>query len=200
MKQNRRALPFVSLALFLSMVTLLVGVGACQSGPAARAFDPKDVVAAGNLAIEHGQAMQQLGARMVSHGETLADQSWVGDGQHWVADGNAMVQIGERTVKLGQSLATNPIKAQEVDISQVRAQGQGVVSDGQALVEHGKVMTELSNLLKRHSDASGDQPLAQDVADAQASSQRMAQTGQQLVAAGQQLIAFAESLARSIGR
>jgi hypothetical protein len=200
MKHNRRAFPFVNLALFLSMATLLVGFGACQNGPAARAFDPKDVVAAGNLAIEHGRAMQQLGARMVSHGEALADQSWVGDGQHWVADGNTMVQIGERTVKLGQSLASNPIKAQEVDIDQVRAQGMGVVSDGQALVEHGKVMTELSDLLKRRSNASGDQPLAQDVADAQASAQRMAQTGQQLVAGGQQLIAFADTLARSIGR
>jgi len=137
------------------MVMLLGGVAACQSTPPARAFDPKDVVAAGNQAIEHGQAMQQLGARMVTHGQALADPSWVGDGQHWIADGNTMVAIGERTVKLGQSLANNPIKAQEVDINQVKAQGLGVISDGQALVEHGKVMTELSNLLKRRADASG---------------------------------------------
>ncbi len=76
-------------------------------------------------------------------------------------------------MKLGQSLANNPIKAQEVDINQVKAQGLGVISDGQALVEHGKVMTELSDLLKRRTDASGDQPLAQDVADAQAGALRI---------------------------
>jgi hypothetical protein len=201
MKQhNRHAFPFLSPALFLSVVTLLVGVAACQNTPTARAFDPKDVVAAGNQAIEHGRAMQQLGARMVSHGEALGDQSWVGDGQHWIADGNTMVAIGERTVKLGQSLASNPIKAQEVDINQVRAQGLGLISDGQALVEHGKVMTELSDLLKRRTDASGDQPLAQDVAEAQAGALSMGQTGQQLVAGGQQLVDFADSLARSIAR
>ncbi len=201
MKQhNRRAVPFLGTALFLSMVTLLGSVAACQSTPPARAFDPKDVVAAGNQAIEHGQAMQQLGARMVTHGQALADPSWVGDGQHWIADGNTMVAIGERTVKLGQSLANNPIKAQEVDINQVKAQGLGVISDGQALVEHGKVMTELSDLLKRRTDASRDQPLAQDVADAQAGALRMGQTGQQLVTGGQQLVDFANTLARSIGR
>jgi hypothetical protein len=118
------------------------------------------VSSAGNQAIEHGQGMQQLGARMVSHGQAIGDNSWAGDGhQHWIADGNTMVMIGERTVKLGQSLANNPIKAQEVDINQVRAQGQGVIVDGQALVEHSKVMVELSDLLKRRTGASGDQPL-----------------------------------------
>ena len=201
MKQhNRRAVPFLGTALFLSMVTLLGSVAACQSTPPARAFDPKDVVAAGNQAIEHGQAMQQLGARMVTHGQALADPSWVGDGQHWIADGNTMLAIGERTVKLGQALANNPVSAREVDINQVRAQGQGVIADGQALVEHGKVMTELTDLLKRRADASGDQALAQDVADAQAGAVRMGQTGQQLVAGGQQLVDFADTLTRSIGR
>ena len=111
-----------------------------------------------------------------------------------------MVAIGERTVKLGQSLANNPISAREVDINRVRAQSQGVIVDGQALAEHGKVMTELNELLKRRADASGDQPLAQDVADAQAGALRMAQTGQQLVAGGQQLVDFADTLARSIAR
>src|SRR6266496_6278648 len=198
MKQhNRRAVPFLGTALFFSMVTLLGSVAACQSTPPARAFDPKDVVAAGNQAIEHGQAMQQLGARMVTHGQALADPSWASDGQHWIADGNTMVAIGERTVKLGQSLANNPISAREVDINQVRAQGQGVILDGQALVEHGKVMTELSDLLKRRADASGDQPLAQDVADAQTGALHMAQAGQQLVTGGQQLVDFADTLARS---
>jgi hypothetical protein len=201
MKQhNRRAVPFLSPALFLSVLTLLVGVAACQSTPPARAFDPKDVVAAGKQATEHGQAMQQLGARMVTHGDTLGDPSWVGDGQHWIADGNTMIAIGERTGKLGQSLATNPISAREVDINQVRAQGEGVILDGQALVEHGKVMIELSDLLKRRAVASGDQPLAQDVADAQTAALRMGQTGQQLVTGGQQLVDFADTLARSVAR
>ena len=108
--------------------------------------------------------------------------------------------IGERTVKLGQSLASNPIKAQEVDLNQVRAQGLRVISDGQALFEHGKVMTELSDLLKRRTDADGDQLLAQDVADARAGALRTGQTGQQLVTGGQQLVDFADSLARSIAR
>jgi hypothetical protein len=198
-QHDRRAFRFLSM-VFLAVVTLLVGVAACQSTPPARAFDPKDVVAAGNQATDHGRAMQQLGARMVSHGDALGDPSWVGDGQHWIADGNTMVAIGERTVKLGQSLANNPISARDVDINQVRAQGQGVIVDGQALVEHGKVMTELSDLLKRRADASGDQPLAQDVADAQASALRMGETGQQLVTGGQQLVDFADKLARSIGR
>jgi len=144
--------------------------------------------------------MQQLGARMVSHGEVVGDPSWIGDGQHWIADGNGMVAIGERTIKLGQSLANNPIKAQEVDINQVRAQGMGVISDGQALVEHARVMSELSDLLERRTKSTGDQPLAQDIADAQASSLRMGETGQQLVAGGQQLVDFADTLARSIGR
>jgi hypothetical protein len=199
-QQNRRAFRFLRPSPFLSVLALLVGVAACQGTPPARAFDPKDVVAAGNQASEHGRAMQQLGARMVSHGDALGDPSWAGDGQHWIADGNTMVAIGERTVKLGQSLANNPISAREVDINQVRAGGQGVIVDGQALAEHGKVMTELSDLLKRRADASGDQPLAQDVADAQAGALRMAQTGQQLVAGGQQLVDFADTLARSIAR
>jgi hypothetical protein len=201
MKQhNRRALPLLNLACFFSVVTLLGGVAACQSTPPARAFDPKDVAAAGNQAIDHGREMQQLGGRMVSHGDALGDPSWVGDGQHWIADGNTLVAIGERTVKVGQSLANNPIKAQEVDLNQVRAQGLGVISDGQALVEHGKVMSELSDLLKRRTDASVDQPLAQDVADARAEALRMGQTGQQLVTGGQQLVDFADALARSIAR
>jgi hypothetical protein len=201
MKQrHRRTFPFLNTALLLSVVTLLVGVAACQSAQPARAFDPKDVVSAGNQAIEHGRAMQQLGGRMVSHGEALGDASWVGDGQHWIADGNTLVAIGERTVKLAQSLANNPIKAQEVDINQVRAQGLAVVSDGQALVEHAKVMSELSDLLKRRTDASRDQPLAQDIADAQAEALRMGQTGQQLVTSGQRLVDFVDSLARSIAR
>src|SRR6266498_1831426 len=102
MKQHsRRGLPFLNLALFFSVVTLLGGGAACQSTPPARAFDPKDVAAAGNQAIDHGRAMQQLGARMVSHGQALADPSWVADGQHWIADGNNMVAIGEGAVKLG---------------------------------------------------------------------------------------------------
>ncbi len=197
---NRRAHRFLNPASFLSVLALVVGVAGCQSTPPARAFDPKDVVVAGNQASEHGRAMQQLGTRMVSHGEALGDPSWVGDGQHWIADGNTMLAIGERTVKLGQALANNPVSAREVDINQVRAQGQGVIADGQALVEHGKVMTELSDLLKRRADASGDQPLAQDVADAQAGAVRMGQTGQQLVAGGQQLVDFADTLTRSIGR
>jgi hypothetical protein len=201
MKQhNWRASPFLSTCVFFSVVMLLVGVAACQTTPPTRAFDPKDVAAAGNQAIDHGRAMQQLGGRMVSHGEALGDASWVGDGQHWIADGNTMIAIGERTVKLGQSLAVNPIKAQEVDLSQVRAQGQGVISDGQALVEHGKVMSELTDVLNRRTNASGDQPLAQDVADARAGATRMGQTGQQLVTGGQQLVDFADSLARSIAR
>jgi hypothetical protein len=61
-------------------------------------------------------------------------------------------------------------------------------------------MTELSDLLERRTDASGDAPLAQDVADAQAGALRMGQTGQQLVTGGQQLVDFADTLARSIGR
>jgi hypothetical protein len=200
MKKLKGAFPFLRAALFLGVVALLVGVAACQSTPAARAFDPKDVTSAGNQAIEHGREMQQLGARMVSHGEALGDPTWVGDGQHWIADGNNMVAIGERTVKLGQSLANNPVKTQEVDINQVRAQGLGVLSDGQALAEHGKVMIEFSDLLKRRTDLSGDQALAQDVADARPGAMAMEQTGQQLMMGGQQLVDFADSMARSIGR
>jgi hypothetical protein len=200
MKHNRRLSLLRGFVLFLSMASMLIAGGACQSRPPARAFDPKDLATAGNQAIEHGRAMQQLGARMVSHGQGLGDQSWVGDGQHWIADGNNMVAVGERTLKLAQSLSVNPIKAQEIDINQVRAQGLGVISDGQALVEHGKVMVELSELLERHLDASADQTLRQDVAEARAGAERMGQTGQQLVTGGQQIVDFADTLARSIGR
>jgi len=200
MNYNRRVFPSLGTALFLVMFTVLVVDGACQSGPPARAFDPKDVAAAGNQAIVHGRAMQQLGTRMVTHGQALADPSWVADGQHWIADGNNMVAIGEGAVKLGQSLSVNPISAQEVNINQVRAQGLGVISNGQALAEHGKVMVELSDLLARRVDASSDLPLAQDVAEARQAARRMADTGQQLVTGGQQLVDFADMLARSIGR
>jgi hypothetical protein len=200
MKHNGRAFPSLAVALLLLMFTLLIAVTACQSAPQTRVFDPKDVAAAGNQAIEHGRAMQQLGGRMVSHGQAVADQSWVGDGQHLIADGISMVAVGERTVKLGQSLSVNPIKAHEVDINQVRGQGLGVISDGQALVEHSKVMIELSDLLKRRLDASTDPSLAQDVAEARVGAQRMGETGQQLVTGGQQLVDFADALSRSIGR
>jgi len=51
-----------------------------------------------------------------------------------------------------------------------------VISEGQALVEHGKVTVELSDLLERRLDASSDETLAQDVAEARATSQLMAET------------------------
>jgi len=82
----------------------------------------------------------------------------------------------------------------------VRAQVQGVISDGQALIEHGKVMTELSDLPKRRSNASMDETLGLDTADTRAVALRMGETGQQLVTGGQQLVDFADALTRSITR
>jgi hypothetical protein len=193
MKQTGRSSRSPCLARCLALVALLVGTAACRNEPPAREFDPKDVIAAGNQAIEHGQDMQQLGARMLEHGQAINDPDWVRDGQHWIADGNSMVETGERGVRLGQSLRGNPITAREVDLYQVRAQGLGLISAGQALVDHGKVMVEFSELLRRRSEAGGDQRLAQDVADSSDRAQRMGQSGQQLVD-------FADTLAKSLGR
>ncbi len=77
MKQlDRRVFPFVNSALMLLVVTLMVGGAACQSAQPARAFDPKDVVSAGNQAIEHGRAMQQRWVRCQLPDIRTGDATW----------------------------------------------------------------------------------------------------------------------------
>lgn len=180
---------------------MLVVLGAsCQSEPAAKEFDAKDVVAAGNIAIEHGQKMQQLGASMIEHGRSINDEGWINDGQHWVIDGKTVVDMGSGAVKLGQSMRGNPVKAREVDIDQVKVQGEGLIAQGQALVEHGKVMVELTGVLQRHAQTNGDKRLDQDVVDSGEQAKQMSSVGDQLVRSGQQLVGFADGMAKSIGR
>lgn len=191
-------LSIVTITLCLAVVAVLLAFAACQ--PPARAFDAKDVVAAGNFAIEYGQKMQRLGARMIEHGQATNDPSWIGDGQHWVIDGKRMIEIGESALKLGQSMQGNPVKAQEVDISKVRAQGQGLISEGKAFAEHGKVMVELTELLKHRAEASGDQRLMEDAAESSHWSERMRDIGEQLTNSGHALVGFADTLGKSIGR
>jgi len=192
--------PTLLVTLSLMVVALVAATVGCRSEPPAREFDAKNVVEAGNMAIEHGQKMQELGARMVEHGQVVNDQSWIADGQHWVVDGKRMVEAGQSAVRLGQSMRGNPIKAREVDIDQLRVQGQGLILDGQTFVEHGKIMVELTEVLKRRAENSGDQRLAQDVADSADRAKLMGQSGEQLVQGGQQLIDFASGMAKSIGR
>lgn len=61
-------------------------------------------------------------------------------------------------------------------------------------------MLELTDVLKRRAENSGDQRLVQDVADSADRAKRMSQSGQQLVQSGQQLVDFASGMAKSIGR
>lgn len=176
---------------------------------------------------ESARAMQQAGATMQAHGQTMldagrraGDQALIAHGEHWQRDGQALVQ-GGRWMAMNPtapgSLVTSPSElAGQGNLGTLTQTAQAMLHDpsraravdlaalrwnGQAMRAEGRTMAEHGRVMQEEAEAMvARHGLAgQAATDLRQAAQTIVDVGAALGQNGQRMIDYADQLQRSLG-
>jgi hypothetical protein len=199
------------LAPIIALVVVLLAVGLADSSVARGAANepearppavatpepPLDPMTAGGVAlIRAAQSMETAAAVLEERATATGDPTLADLAQHWRNDAEALRARGVRLLfsATADSMVHDPARAHELNLENLRANGEMMAVDGKTMIEHGKEMSQQVATLLAAGVLSSD--LA---AQLTAAADELVATGEQLEREGTAMRDDAETMLRSIG-